>query len=484
MSILKSFFKDTIFYGIAAVLPRFISLALVAVFTDVLGKADFSDQTTWYVYAAFINVFLTMGIETSFFRYYTSETEKGKVISSSLVILLITSTLFLIFGWLGSNYATTYLGFKDPLFFKMLVCITVLDTICVIPFAYLRVTGRPVMFMVIKLANIFVLFLTTIFLLIILPEMTVFSNSVLKEMGIFSGYQPGVIHIILANLLASLFTVLVLIPVFMKINWSVDIIITKKLLTYGWPIMVGGIAYVINENMDKLLIQSLIDKETNGIYAACYKLGVFMTLYITAFRMGAEPFFFNHAHREDAREKYSLIMTWFIIFGCFAMLFVTGFIDLLSGIIIRNDVYLDGLFIVPVILLANLFSGIYNNLAIWYKLTDNTKIGMYISILGAVLTILSLFVLVPFMGIMGGALATLFTYGSMVLVSWYFGRHYYPVPYEIKKIIFLIGITVVLCALSFIWYRGNIWFNILFLLTMLSTVAILERRNIFRNSSK
>jgi len=314
--------------------------------------------------------------------------------------------------------------------------------------------------------------------------MTVFSNSLLKEMGIFSGYQPGVIHIILANLIASFFTVLVLIPVFMKINWSVDIIITKKLLTYGWPIMVGGIAYVINENMDKLLIQSLIDKETNGIYAACYKLGVFMTLYITAFRMGAEPFFFNHAHTEDAREKYSLIMTWFIIFGCFAMLFVTGFIDLLSGIIIRNDVYLEGLFIVPVILLANLFSGIYNNLAIWYKLTDNTKIGMYISILGAVLTILSLFVLVPFMGIMGGALATLFTYGSMVLVSWYFGRHYYPVPYEIKKIIFLIGITVVLCALSFIWYRGNIWFNILFLLTMLSTVAILERRNIFRNSSK
>lgn len=165
MNALKSFFKDTVIYGIAAVLPRFINLALVAVFTAVLGKSAFSDQTTWYVYAAFINVFLTMGIETAFFRYYTAEDDKNKVISSAFTILLISSLLFLIFGWLFAGYITGFLGFKDTLFVKILVWITVLDTLTVIPFAYLRVTGRPIRFMVIKLANVIVLFIVTVFLL-------------------------------------------------------------------------------------------------------------------------------------------------------------------------------------------------------------------------------------------------------------------------------------------------------------------------------
>lgn len=478
MSALKSFFKDTVVYGIAAVLPRFINLALVAVFTSVLGKADFSDQTTWYVYAAFINVFLTMGIETAFFRYYTSEQDKGKVISSAFAILLATSLLFLIFGWILAGYATESLGFKDALFVKILVWITVLDTLAVIPFAYLRVTGRPIRFMLIKLTNITVLFIVTIFLLLMLPDLTPKFIDIFRIFGIKSDYKPGVIHIISANLVSSLITLLFLFPEMIKIKWSIDKTLIKKLLQYGWPIMVGGIAYAINENMDKLLIQHLIDKDSNGVYAACYKLGVFMTLYITAFRMGAEPFFFNHAHTDNAKKKYSIIMTWFVIFGCFSMLFVTVFIDLLAGLFIRNPIYLEGLFIVPVILLANLFSGIYNNLAIWYKLTDRTRFGMYISILGAVLTIVCLLVFVPVLGIMGGAVATLFTYSSMAIISWYLGHTYYPVPYELNKIFLLISITIFLSALSFIYFRGHIIISCLTLCILGAVVYFVERKNL------
>ncbi len=477
MSVLKSFFKDTVLYGVAAVLPRFINLALIAVFTTVLGKADFSDQTTWYVYAAFINVILTMGIETAFFRYYASERDKGKVISSAFAILLTTSLLFLIFGWLIAGYATESLGFKDSLFVKILVWITVLDTLAVIPFAYLRVSGRPIRFMVIKLTNVIVLFIITYFLLLILPDLAPEYNRVFSIFGIYSDYKPGVIHIIAANLVSSVLTLLCLIPEMIKIKWGIDKALIKKLLLYGWPIMVGGIAYAINENMDKLLIQHLIDKESNGVYAACYKLGVFMTLYITAFRMGAEPFFFNHAHTEDATTKYSIIMTWFVIFGCFSMLFVTVFIDFLAGLIIRNTIYLEGLFIVPVILLANLFSGIYNNLAIWYKLTDRTKFGMYISILGAVLTIVCLLLFVPFLGIMGGAVATLFTYCSMAMISWYLGHKYYPVPYELKKIFFFISSTIILSALSFIYFRGNLMISCLTLVILGALVYRVEKEN-------
>lgn len=479
MNALKSFFKDTVIYGIAAVLPRFINLALVAVFTAVLGKSAFSDQTTWYVYAAFINVFLTMGIETAFFRYYTAEDDKNKVISSAFTILLISSLLFLIFGWLFAGYITGFLGFKDTLFVKILVWITVLDTLTVIPFAYLRVTGRPIRFMVIKLANVIVLFIVTVFLLLILPDLSVENSHFLNTFGIYNAYKPGVIHIIMSNLVSSLFTLFCLLPVMLKIKWNVDKALLKKLLIYGWPIMVGGIAYTINENFDKLLIQHLIDKESNGVYSACYKLGVFMTLYITAFRMGAEPFFFNHAHTDDATKKYSIIMTWFVIFGCFAMLFVTVFIDLLASLFIRNPMYLEGLFIVPVILLANLFSGIYNNLAIWYKLTDKTRFGMYISIFGAGLTIFSLILFVPILGILGGAVATLFTYGCMAVISWYLGHRYYPVPYEINKILFFIFCTILLSAFSFIYFRGNMMISILTLLLLGALVYQKEKKDIF-----
>jgi len=311
-----------------------------------------------------------------------------------------------------------------------------------------------------------------------LPDLVHKYIDIFRIFGIKNDYKPGVIHIISANLVSSLITLLFLFPDIIKIKWNIDKKLIKKLLTYGWPIMVGGIAYAINENMDKLLIQHLIDKESNGVYAACYKLGVFMTLYITAFRMGAEPFFFNHAHTDDATKKYSIIMTWFVIFGCFSMLFVTAFIDMLASLFIRNPIYLEGLFIVPVILLANLFSGIYNNLAIWYKLTDRTRFGMYISIFGAFLTIISLLLFVPILGIMGGAVATLFTYCSMVIISWYLGHKYYPVPYELNKIFLLITITIFLSALSFIYFRGNIIISCLILVIMAALVYRIEGKNL------
>jgi O-antigen/teichoic acid export membrane protein len=478
LSTLKYFLKDTVIYGLASVLARLINFALIAVITGVFNTSEFSLQTTWYIYAAFINVILTLGLETSFFRFYSTENDKNNVISSSFILLVFTSSLFLILGWGFSGSLTSFFKFGDTLLLHILMGVTFLDTLVVIPFALLRVSGRPIKFMLIKLANVFILVIANIFLLIFIPYLIKNQSTIPSFLGFSSTYQPDVIHTFIANLIASLITFFFLVPEVLKIKWSWDKGLVKKLLNYGLPIMVGGLAYTINENADKLIIPDLISEDANGIYAACYKLGVFMTLYITAFRMGAEPFFFNHAKSANAKEKYSKIMTWFVIFGCLFMLGVVGFIDLIASIFLRQDVYLSGLAIVPIILLANLFSGIYINLSIWYKLTDKTTYGMYISIIGALITIISLYIFIPWLGIYGGAVATLFTYLSMVLISGFLGHKYYPVPYEIKKISLTILLTTLLCTVSFMLMRGNYLYNILLVLVYISLIYLSENKEI------
>ncbi len=479
MNTFKSFFKDTAIYGIASVLPRVITIGLVTVHTAVFRPDQFSFMTTWYVYAAFINIILTLGLETSFFRFYTSEKDKSKVISTAFTILLIGSGLFLILGYLFSDPLTSFLNFPDDRFLRALLWTTALDTLAVIPFSYLRVNNKSLRFLFIKTANILILALITILFLIWIPNYYLQSGSWLSNFGVsMSNYKPEVMHIFIANVLASLMTLVMLIPEFKKMRIQIDKKIFSKLMHYGIPIMIGGVAYVINENMDKLMIPWLIGDTANGIYAASYKLGVFMTLYITAFRMGAEPFFFNHAHHTDAKEKYSKIMTGFVAFGSLFMVVVVVFIDFFAGIILKQNIYFEGLNIVPIILLANLFSGIYSNLAVWYKLTDKTKYGMYISIFGGVLTIISLLILIPSFGILGAAYATLFTYFSMALISWYFGRKFYTIPYEIPKLTLILVMCATISHVSFYFFRGHLLINLMLVFLFVGFLWTLLKKDI------
>ena len=239
--------------------------------------------------------------------------------------------------------------------------------------------------------------------------------------------------------------------------------------------MVGSLAFVTNENLDKLLLGNLIGKEQMGIYAACYKLGVFMSLYIMAFKLGAEPFFFNHADKKNAKETYAKILTWFTILGAFFMLFVVVFIDLFAKILLGKPEYFEALQIVPIILLANLFLGIYNNLSIWYKLTDKTRFGMYFSLIGAVLTIVFNLIMIPKIGFMASAWATLITYTFMMLISYFIGKKQYPVPYQLTKLITYITLTILLSGLSFIYFRGNYWFSFLAVFSYFGVLYYLEK---------
>ncbi|NQY04697.1 MAG: polysaccharide biosynthesis protein [Flavobacteriaceae bacterium] len=468
MSILKRFFKDTFIYGLAIVLPRIINFLLVRLHTDNLENEAFSDNTTFYVYAAFFNVFLTYGMETAFFRFFSKTKDKAIVFSTSLIALTVTTLTFgvIVFS-LADQIAEILL--INVRFFKILVGVTVLETLIVIPFAYLRVAGRPIRFAVLKMINVLVIVLLNI---LFLSE--VYGSLYLREL---IPVPEKVEYVFIANLMASIVVFILCLPYFLKSSWKFDGSLLKNMLRYGWPIMVAGFAFVINENLDKWLLPIMVDKATNGSYAACYKLGVFMTLFIQAFRMGAEPFFFNHAKEKNAPETYARILKYFTIVGSIGLVTIIVAIEPLKHLFI-NESYYDALEIVPYILLANLFLGIYHNLAVWYKLTDKTRYGMYISLIGAAITILFNVVMIDVIGFMACAYATVTAYGTMMLISYFLGRKHYEVPYDVKRIVFYLILSTGLSLISFYQFPDNMWIGTALLCVFLAIIFFLERKEL------
>ena len=455
MNAINRFFKDTIIYGIAAVLPRAVNIILVKLHTNTLASEKYAENTIYFVYAAYFNALLTYGMETAFFRFFTKEKEKGKVVSTSFISLLFTTLLFFAVMFSFSDQLTSYFGFSNSLYLKILIAVTTLDTLVVLPYAYLRVTNRPIRFMLFKVLNILIYAFFNLYFLWYVPYALNAGSFVPTFIAEGFAQQPLVLYIFVANLLASAVTFVLLLPTLLKFKMTFDRKLLARMLTYGLPVMISSIAFVTNENLDKLLLEHYFGKEEMGIYAACYKLGVFMTLYIMAFKLGAEPFFFNQADKKNAKDTYAKIMTWFLLFGALFMLIVVGFIDQFAQLLLGKEEYFAALMIVPVILLANLFLGVYYNLSIWFKLTDRTRYGMFFSLTGALITLVFNVALIPVLGIMASAWATLAAYLSMVLLSYFYGRKYYPIPYSLKKSGLLLLFATGLSYVSFVFFRGN-----------------------------
>ena len=466
MSVLKKFFKDTIIYGLATVLPRLMNFILVPLHTDKLATTSYSDNTTFYVYAAFFNVLLTYGMETAFFRFFNKSNEKTKVFSTTFISLFVTTLIFLIAVFLFNAYISEWLNISTK-YFKILVGLLVLDTLVVAPFAYLRATGRPIKFAAIKISNILIYVLLNYFFLWVIPEFNLQ----------FSWYDKTdlVQYIFIANLFASIVTLLLLLPYFFKTKIEFSKTIFKQLIGYGWPIMVAGLAYVINENFDKWILPYLTNKDINGAYSGCYKIAMFMTIFIQAFRLGAEPFFFSHSKEINAKETYALIMKYFVIAGSFMLLFIISYLDIFKMVLVQNEAYWQAISIVPIVLLANLFLGIYFNLAIWYKLTDKTRYGMYLSIVGAIITIVLNLVFINKIGFIAAAWATLAAYGSMMVLSYFFGQKHYPVPYNLKQILFYLLIAIGLSIVT-LNTNANYYINTVLVLVFLGIIIISEKK--------
>ncbi|PHS52744.1 MAG: polysaccharide biosynthesis protein [Lutibacter sp.] len=460
MSALKRFLKDTIIYGIAAILPRIINFLLVRVHTDALPTTNYAENTNFYIWAALFSVLLTFGMETAFFRFYKSEEKKDALISTAFISVFVSAILLVVIAFLFSDFFIHMFDFKEnPLQLKLLIGILALDTLAVVPFAYLRASNRPIKYAFIKLINVAIIVCINLIFLKLIPQF-------LEEGKTFPVYLHTIFEstaivnfIFIANIIGSVISLVLLMPFLMKFKWSFNIALFKKMLKYSWPIAVAGVAYVINENLDKYLIGQLIDKNAMGIYAACYKLAIFMNLYIMAFRLGAEPFFFNHADKKNAKETYAKILNYFIIVGSLVFVGIVVFIDLLKQLFI-NQQYWEAIVIVPIILLANLFLGVYHNLAIWYKLTDKTKYAMLFSSIGALITITINIVLIPVIGFIASAWATLLAYGSMMILSYIIGKKHYPVPYNLKKSGSYLVASIVISFVSFSYFRANYFISI------------------------
>ncbi|MDC1265930.1 oligosaccharide flippase family protein [Flavobacteriaceae bacterium] len=457
MSVLKTVYKQTFIYGLATVVPRMLSFLLVRLHTDksvLENVSDYGDVSIVFAYFVLFNVVLAYGMETAFFRFFNKEPSKAKVLSTATISILGSSLGFLILGLLFQQQIAD-LTHIHVNYITLVVWTLFLDALVIIPFAYLRAQGKPVKYTAVKLTNVVVNLALNVFLLVYLKALSV-DNSILDSIYI-ANFEVS--YIFIANLVASGVTLLILLPFYFKINYKIDTFLWKKMMRYALPVLVAGVAFSINETFDRVLLERLlpesIAKTSVGMYSACYKLALFMMLFATAYRLGIEPFFFSQSKTKDATKNYAKILEFFVICGALILLVVVVFVDVLKLILIPNEAYWEAMKVVPILLLAYLFLGIYHNLSVWYKITDRTKFGAYISVIGAGITLLVNLIFIPSFSYMASAMATLVAYVSMTILSYYFGRKHYPIPYNIKKIGIYLVLAISLSALSFYQFRAQ-----------------------------
>ncbi|MEL4307107.1 oligosaccharide flippase family protein [Joostella sp. CR20] len=478
MGALKKLFKHTFIYGLATVLPRLLSLVLTRLYTDKLPTDDYGIYASLFVYLISGNVLLSYGMETAFFRFMNKSERKSEVQSTALTSIFITSGLFLIVSYLFKDNIASFLEFELE-FILYGILILFFDALCVIPFAWLRNQEMPLKYSFIKIATVVVNLGLNLFFFLVLPLLVDNNSSSVFNALVF---ENKVHYIFISNVLASLFGLLLILPLYIRIRLRFDFYLWKKMIRYAFPVLIAGVAFSINEGFDKLMLKYLlpenIAEETVGVYAACYKLGAFMSLFVTAFKLGVEPFFFSNANKKNSKEIYADTTLYFTIFGAFIFLFVVVYIDIFKTILISNSAYWEALWIVPFILLANLCIGIYHNLSVWYKITDRTRFGAYISVFGALVTLVLNFVLIPIITYKGSAIATLIAYGSMMLLSFYFGQKHHPIPYNLKKIGSYLGVSILFVFLSFYVFDRNLIIGTVFVLVFLTLIYKLENREL------
>jgi O-antigen/teichoic acid export membrane protein len=443
-------------------------------------KSKMGEVSVIFAYLVFFNVVLSYGMETAFFRFYNSEDNKKNVVSTSTVSLFWTSLGFLVLGLLFRNTLASWSDIKVE-YIVYTIWILTLDALAIIPFSKLRAEKKPIKYATIKMANVSINLLLNVFFLALLPKLAAYNSNGILSSIYFENSQIG--YIFVSNLAASFVTLLVLIPNYTSISWSLDKALWKKMMTYALPILFAGIAFAINEHFDKILLDWMhVPMSEIGAYSACYKIGMFMVLFRTAYTLGIEPFFFSHASNENAQQTYATITKYFVIFGSFICLFVIVFADLLKRVLVPNDAYWGAMKVVPLIVLANFFLGIYTNLSVWYKLIDKTKIGAYISLIGAAITLILNWLLIPSMSYYGSAIATIAAYGSMMIISYKWGQNHYPIPYDFNKIFSYLGLTIMFSAISFYipYLRENYTVKIVLLTLFLYFIYYSEKETLLR----
>ncbi|MDC7995034.1 oligosaccharide flippase family protein [Altibacter sp. HG106] len=482
MGVFKKLFQQTFIYGLATVLPRALGIVLVPLYVSVLGTEQYGIYAALMAFLVLGNVLLSYGMETAFFRFINKHpNQRSEVQATALVSLTVTTLLFVGMGLLNVDALASLLDFRKE-YIAYALGILGLDALVVLPFVWFRANEQPKKYAIIKIANVAVNLGLNLFFFLALPDLAKMNTNSLWASIYLTEHQ--VTYVFVSNAIASGLTLLVLLPLYVKIGFGFNRSIWKEMMKYALPVLVAGIAFSINEAFDKILLRYMLPKDTAnevvGVYAACYKLGVFMTLFATAFRLGIEPFFFNHAASKNAKQTYATITQYFTIFGSVIFLFVMVFIDLFKRLLIPDPAFWVALEIVPLILLANLCLGIYHNFSVWYKVTDRTRYGAWISLAGAALTLGLNILLIPLIGYFGSAWATLAAYGTMMVLSFLFGQKYYAVPYNIKKMAGYVFLSIAFGMLSFYRFEGNFLISSVLLLVFLCIVFYFEKNPLQR----
>lgn len=435
-------------------MPRVITFLLNPLYIHYIDKEAFSVFSSLYSWIALVNVMLTFGFETSFFRFSTEKENEKKSFDTSFWFIFGLAAVFLISILIFSAPLSVILDYaKNPEFLRWFAMIAFLDAICVIPFAWLRFHNMPIKYSVIRVASIFVQTISVIALFIFVPTST--SEKI--------GLDGQVSYPFISNLLGSLATFVLLLPIILKVKFRFSKELFSRMIKYSWPIMIAGLAFQVNENYDKITQYYNISKADAGAYGGCYKLAVLMTLFVTAYRMGIEPYFFKQMNNENAKNNYAKVTEYFSFFASIVAMGIIANISWLKVIFITDHSYWTAMDIVPIIVIANLCFGIYYNLSTWYKVTDRTHFGTLISWFGAGLTIVLHFLFLKKYGFMVSAWVTFIAYFLMMVLSYFLGQKYYPIPYRIKKISFFLVLLMVFSFISVKYFNYNFWLsNILF----------------------
>ncbi|WP_321286624.1 polysaccharide biosynthesis C-terminal domain-containing protein [uncultured Sunxiuqinia sp.] len=445
MNSFKKLAGETAIYGMSSIVGRFINWWLVPYYSHVFLTDQFGIVTNLYAYMAFLLVILTYGMETGFFRYASDKKNKKQVYSNTLVSLFITSASFLLVVLTFSDTIAQWMDYQNhPEYIQWIAIILALDAFTSIPFAKLRIESKAVKFATLKLINIFFNVFFNIFFLSICPALL--KSNPDSWVNLLYSAEIGVGYVIISNLIASAINFVLLLPE-MWIKLRFDAKLLKEMIWYSFPILIVGVAGMVNQNIDKILLPKLLSPEQDpmsqlGIYGANYKMAVLMNMFIQAFRYAFEPFFFSQVKSEDNKRGYAIVMKYFVIFGLLIFLGICLYIDVVKLIIDKG--YHSGLNVVPIVLMANLFLGIYYTLSLWYKLTDKTRFGAYFAGVGAVITLVLNFVFIPQYGYVASAWAVLICFIVMTGLSYFFGQKYFPVNYPLKRIglYFLVALAI------------------------------------------
>ena len=468
MSLLKKFAGETVIYGLGSVLPRVLLFALTPILTRILGEGEYGEHAVMYAFTALLLVFFTYGMETALFRFGSKDGQLNKVFSTAAISLLVTTIIF----------GGTLLFFSDSIaifleqegqerFIRWFIFITAFDALAALPFAKLRLENRPIRFAVIKILSVLINISIILFFLLLCPFLIengfAWFSSIYEE-------RKQLDYVFIANLVASGLVFLILFRNFFSFKWEFDFPLWKKMLAYSWPLILVGFAGVVNRQLDRIFLVKWLPENSaalTGIYNASVKIAVLMSLFITAFNYAAEPFFFKNANRTDARPIYAQIGHAFSIVGSLVFLGIMLYMDVVQ--LILGDNFRSGLDIVPILLLAYFGLGLFYNFSIWYKLTDRTKIGAWISIGGAIVTIIINYLFIPTEGIKAPAYAALTCFTFMATISYFIGKKYYPIDYPIGRMLTYIIAAVGVFALSEIIrpYLGGNLLLILFVNTLL-----------------